>query len=105
MLHAGAGACAAAALALLLGGCAVPPPPAEPIAWSPEWFACEGRFQCIVVYDAFCDFTPVNASHARSYELWANQEVRRLDEKVPCPPAAGQPVPVPVCRKGQCELF
>jgi hypothetical protein len=90
---------------LALAACAAPPAPGEPVVWSPEWFQCEGRFQCIVVYDAFCNFTPVNARHARSYEEWAHQEVRRVNEQVPCPPAGELPPPVPYCRKGQCDVL
>lgn len=91
---------------LLVCACATAPAePEEPLIWTAEWFQCKGRFQCIVVYDAFCNFTPVNAQHARTYEKWAHQEVRRIEERLACPPAAGQPVPLPHCRKGQCDVF
>ncbi|MEX0707771.1 MAG: hypothetical protein WD078_07365 [Woeseia sp.] len=92
-------------LAAALTACAVPPEPAEPITWSPEWFECDGRFECIIVYDAWCTFTSVNAGHSRTYEDWSRQEVRRLDEQMPCPPAGDMPAPVPVCRAKKCDVL
>lgn len=98
--------CTALLTAMLsLASCAAPPEPEEPIVWTDEWFECEGRFQCIIVYDAWCNFTAVNAEHARTYEFWATQEARRHDEKIPCPPAGSQPAPLPVCREGKCDLL
>jgi hypothetical protein len=95
----------ALAAAALLAACTGMQVPDEPVSWSPEWFQCESRFECIVVYDAYCKFTPVNAEHARMYEQWAHQEVRRHDEQIPCPPANEIPAPVPLCRRGECDVF
>ena len=71
--------------ALGLAGCATSTHEEEEIAYSSSWFACKNRFSCVVVYDAFCKFTAVNARSAVVYQDWSLQEVIRQGERAVCP--------------------
>ena len=90
-------------LAVLLAGCAVPSVPGEPIEWSADWFRCDGRFDCIAVYDAFCQYTAVNANHSLVYQDWALQQVTALDERVFCEPVEADRPLAAYCRSKRCE--
>lgn len=89
----------------VLGACATIDEPAEDIAWSPEWFQCDSRFDCTAVYDAFCKYHGVNTSYLRIYQDWARQQVQRTDELAPCEPIGmdkDQPLAAH-CRNKRCE--
>ena len=89
------------ALLFSAAGCATSPGTAEEIVYSPDWFRCSSRFQCVVVYDAYCNQTAVNRRFAIPYQDWALQEVERADERLPCP----RPDflnPVAACIAGRC---
>lgn len=89
------------ALSLLQTGCSTPSGGAEEIVYSPDWFGCSARFQCVVVYDAYCNQTAVNRRFAILYQDWALQEVERAEERLPCP----RPDflnPVAACIAGRC---
>jgi len=99
--YAGCAVAGLIALPLLSAGCAGSGGAAEEIIYSPDWFRCNSRFQCVVVYDAYCNLTAVNRDFAIVYQDWALQEVERAEERLPCPrPAFGNPVAA--CRAGQC---
>lgn len=70
---------------LSLVGCTTLPAEEEEIAYSSSWFSCKNRFNCVVVYDAFCKFTAVNARSAIVYQDWSLQEVIRQGERAVCP--------------------
>ena len=97
--------CSGLLLAALLAGCASEPVSDEPITWSAEWFACESRFQCVAVYDAFCKHTGVNIEHLDTYQDWAQQQVLKTGEHVPCPPQDRSEAMPPraYCRDQRCE--
>lgn len=65
--------------------CATEPVIEEDIVYSSEWFSCKNRFSCVVVYDAFCSLTAVNARSAIAYQDWSRQEVIRRGERAVCP--------------------
>ena len=90
-----------AVLSLMAAGCAGSGGPAEEIVYSPDWFRCSSRFQCVVVYDAYCNLTAVNRDFAIVYQDWALQEVERAEERLPCP-RLDSVSPVAACRAGQC---
>lgn len=81
MIRGALGLCAA----LSLAACATPQVAEEEIAYSSSWFSCKTRFNCVVVYDAFCKFTAVNARSAIIYQDWSLQEVIRQGERGVCP--------------------
>ena len=88
-------------LFLLTFGCSQTIPIEGPKQFSESWFRCEGRFECVVVYDAFCKKKAINSAYALAYQDWAYREVHRLGEGKVCPDpdllndAAG-------CRANQC---
>lgn len=94
-------AAALVALLFLATGCAGPGTVAEEIVYSPDWFRCSSRFQCVVVYDAYCNLTAVNRDFAIVYQDWALQEVERAEERLPCP-RPDFASPVAACSAGQC---
>lgn len=65
--------------------CAVQDEQQEEIAYSSAWFACKNRFSCVVVYDAFCKLTAVNARSSIAYQDWSRQEAIRQGERTVCP--------------------
>ena len=82
-------------------GCSQPSSYETDIEYSETWFACEARFECVVVYDSFCKSVAVNSKYTLIYQDWARQEVTREGERAVCSGAnvfaggAG-------CRKGRC---
>lgn len=94
---------AALALTMVLGGCAAAPDESEPLAWSLQWFQCDGRFECVAVYDAFCKYTAVNSSHSLQYQDWARQQVRAVGELRPCEMPGEQRPLAAYCRNKRCE--
>ncbi len=70
---------------LFVTGCAQTPAQEEEIAYSSSWFACKSRFNCVVVYDAFCQLKAVNRRYSLIYQDWSLQEVIRQGERVVCP--------------------
>ena len=82
-------------------GCSQPPPYETDIEFSESWFTCEARFECVVVYDAFCKTVAVNSKHTLVYQDWSRQEVTREGERAVCSApnlfAGGAG-----CRKGRC---
>ena len=81
-----AGRVGVALLLAALTACATAPTVEEEIAYSPDWFSCNNRFSCVVVYDAFCTLTAVNARSAIVYQDWSRQDVIRRGERSVCPP-------------------
>ena len=88
-------------LLLALGGCATNPAVEEDIIYSADWFSCKNRFSCVVVYDAFCSLTAVNAKSAIVYQDWSRQEVIRRGERSVCPRPDGLNE-VAGCVQGRC---
>ena len=72
-----------------------------PIARSPAWFQCESAFECVVVYDSFCQMVPVNQRHAIAYQDWSQAEVERIGERAVCPDP-GRIGNAATCYQGQC---
>lgn len=91
-----------AAIFLLVAGCAAGPEEAEPIEWSPTWFQCDGSFECIAVYDAYCKYSAVNARYALVYQDWTRQRLVALGELQPCDAAAEQQPLAAYCRSKRC---
>lgn len=87
---------------LLAGGCATAPEDAEPITWSAAWFQCDGSFDCIAVYDAYCKYTAVNVRYALLYQDWARQQLAELDELLPCEAPADELPHAAYCRRNRC---
>lgn len=87
--------------ALLAIGCSQPPPYETEIRYSESWFACEARFECVAVYDAFCKFVAVNSKYTLVYQDWSRQEVTREGESAVCPRPGMLPGGAG-CRKGRC---
>lgn len=71
--------------AVVLAACAQAPVNDEDILYSSGWFACKSRFNCVVVYDSFCNLTAVNSRYSIVYQDWSRQEVIRLEERTVCP--------------------
>lgn len=94
---------AALALAAVGGGCAAGADEKEPLAWSPQWFQCDGRFECVAVYDAFCKYTAVNSTYSLQYQDWARQQVRAVGELRPCELPGEQRPLAAYCRSKRCE--
>ena len=84
-----------------LGGCAGQVNDAEPIVYSDEWFRCESRFQCVVVYDAYCRSVAVNRRSAIVYQDWALQQVELAGERRLCP-RTDEISPIAACLKSRC---
>lgn len=88
-------------LSMVTVACTQPTAYETDIAYSDSWFACEARFECVAVYDAFCKFVGVNKKYTLIYQDWSYQEVRSEGESAVCPSpmmhteGAG-------CRKGRC---
>ncbi len=86
---------------LLAVGCSQPPAYGTDIEYSETWFACEARFECVVVYDSFCRSVAVNSKYTLIYQDWSRQEITREGDRVVCAGpyllsgGAG-------CRKGRC---
>lgn len=70
---------------VLATGCVTTSGPEEEITYSDAWFACQSRFSCVVVQDAFCRSTAVNAKSAIVYQDWSRQEAIRQGERGVCP--------------------
>lgn len=92
---------AAAAISVLVA-CTGAPLTDEERLYSSQWFACDARFQCVVVYDAFCNSTAVNRRFALVYQDWAQQEVARTGERIVCPPPLDAN-PLAGCVRGRCQ--
>lgn len=73
----------------------------EEIAYSPSWFSCKSRFNCVVVYDAFCQLKAVNRRYSLVYQDWSLQEVIRQEERIVCP-RPDRLNEVAGCVKGHC---
>lgn len=101
--HSGRAATRLLGIGVLVAGCAGNPVPQEPIEYSDDWFRCDGRFDCIAVYDAFCRYTGVNGRYALVYQDWALQQVAALDEIVPCEPVEADRPLAAYCRANRCE--
>ena len=70
---------------LFVTGCAQAPAQEEEITYSSSWFSCKSRFNCVVVYDAFCQLKAVNKRYSLIYQDWSLQEVirhRRMQQRV-----------------------
>ena len=65
-------------------GCSQSPLYETDIEYSQSWFDCETRFECVVVYDAFCKIVAVNSKYSLVYQDWSRQEVTRVGERVVC---------------------
>lgn len=89
---------------LLLGGCAeLPVEEQEEIVFSDSWFACDSRFQCIVVQDSFCNLTAVNRRYTIVYQDWSRQQVNKVGERLPCQRLdPSLPAPAARCSSGRC---
>jgi hypothetical protein len=72
-----------------------------PVAKSPAWFQCETAFECVVVYDSFCQMVPVNQRFAIRYQDWSLAEVERIGERSVCPDP-GRIGDTATCYEGQC---
>jgi len=86
---------------LLMHGCTQPEPAISPTHASEEWFSCTGRFDCVVVYDAFCRKAAVNSDYVLVYQDWTRREVLRVGEATVCP----NPEPINEaagCRANRC---
>lgn len=81
--------------------CSQPPAYDTDIRYSETWFACEARFECVTVYDSFCNIVAVNSKHTLVYQDWARQEVMRAGDRVVCS-RPGLFVLSAGCRKGRC---
>ena len=68
-----------------LPGCSQPLSRNTAIKASEDWFTCQGRFECVVVYDAFCKKVAVNSRYALVYQDWAREVGRRVGERTLCP--------------------
>lgn len=88
-------------LGILGSGCASVAGPEEEITYASEWFTCKSRFSCVVVQDAFCKQTAVNAKSAIVYQDWSRQEVTRQGERSVCP-RPEEFNPVAACIRGRC---
>ncbi len=70
----------------------------------PNWFECNARFDCVVVYDAnVCAVRAVNGRHAVEYEAWAREFLERAGESRDCAPDQDAE-PRAVCRDSRCEI-
>lgn len=87
---------------MMLAACAGQQTAEEPITWSAEWFQCDGRFQCLSVYDAYCQYTAVNSNFVLIYQDWARQQVQGLDELKSCPPVESDKPGAAYCRQNRC---
>lgn len=92
-----------AVLLLLLAACVTDGEPAAEIQWSPEWFQCDGRFDCTAVYDAYCKYTGVNTNYLRIYQDWAHQQVHKSGEILFCEPVGDDKPLAAYCRNKICE--
>jgi hypothetical protein len=91
-----------ASICFLLGlGCSQPEPYETDIEYSESWFSCETRFECVVVYDAFCKNVAVNRKFTLIYQDWSHQQVTREGIRSVCADSdifvAGAG-----CRNGRC---
>lgn len=87
--------------ALVSIGCTQPEIDDAGIEYSESWFACAARFDCVVVFDAFCKHVAVNSKYTLIYQDWTRQQVRREGMRVVC----SDPVTFAGgagCRKGRC---
>lgn len=82
-------------------GCSHSAPVSVATEASDDWFACTGRFDCVVVYDAFCKKTAVNSDYALTYQDWSWREVRRVGEGTVCP-SPGYMHEAAGCRANRC---
>lgn len=93
--------CAIKLCVLLTIGCTQPAPYGPAIEYSESWFACDSRFECVVVNDAFCKNVAVNSKYTIVYQDWARQQVMREGIGAVCADpgifAGGAG-----CRKGRC---
>lgn len=87
--------------AFFAAACSQPPAYDTDIQYSESWFACEARFECVTVYDSFCNIVAVNSKHTLVYQDWARQEVMREGDRVVCS-RPGLFVQGAGCRKGRC---
>lgn len=74
----------------------------EEIIYSSEWFACSGRFQCVVVQDSYCREVAVNRRYSIILQDWSRQQVELEGERVVCPRDEGFAAPIAVCSQGRC---
>ena len=81
--------------------CSQPPADETDISYSEIWFACETRFECVVVYDSFCNSVAVNSKYTLIYQDWSRQEVTREGERMVCS-APGVFAGGAGCRNGRC---
>ena len=87
--------------AVLAVGCSQPPLYEPEIRYSESWFACEARFECVTVYDSFCQVVAVNSKHTLVYQDWSRQEVIREGARAVCS-HPGFLAGGAGCRKGRC---
>ena len=92
---------AVVAIIVVSGGCAQTTVSDEAIVYSPDWFACKSRFQCVVVQDSYCNSVAVNTRSAIIYQDWSRQQVELAGERVACMQPDMQS-PIPACRQGRC---
>lgn len=88
-------------MVVVIAGCTQTPVSEEEIVYSPDWFACDSRFQCVVVQDSTCNSVAVSTRHAIVYQDWSRQQVELAGERVACFEPDIQS-PIPGCRQGRC---
>ncbi len=91
------------ATATLAAACVAPPPrsTSAPMPRSDAWFKCESAFECVVVYDAYCQMVAVNQNYAITYQDWALAQVERIGERTVCP-EPGRIGDTATCYQGTC---
>ena len=91
------------ALATALAGCGSTPSEEQAdIVYSSEWFACSGRFQCVVVQDSYCLQVAVNRRFSIIFQDWSRQQVEREGERIVCPREEAPTAPIAACAQGRC---
>ena len=81
-----------------------PQQPSLALTPDPNWFECNARFDCVVVYDAnVCAERAVNSRHAIEYETWVREFLARASESRGCAPDPNAESRA-VCRDSRCEI-
>ena len=69
-----------------------------------SWFQCDGRFDCVVVFDANrCTNRAINSRFAVEFETWTQEFLDRAAESRGCDPDLDAE-PRAICRNRQCEI-